>query len=204
VRLSPSPVCFPTSPDMTNPWLFILAVLTILATPGPTNTLLASGAAVSGLRRSLPLLAAELGGYLVTIDLVGLLLKPVIAAYPAIGVGMKAAVAVYLAWAAVKLWRTTGAPDGARTAVRWGNVFVATMLNPKGLIFALAIIPFGHPDVALYLLAFAVSVVGVGFLWLVAGHLLGAAAGRRRHLVPRVASLALVGFAGLIAASAFG
>ncbi|MDR3471491.1 MAG: lysine transporter LysE [Devosia sp.] len=189
---------------MTNPWLFLLAVLTVLATPGPTNTLLASGAAVSGLRRSLPLLSAELGGYLITVDLVGLLLRPEISAHPAVGVGMKIAVALYLAYAAVRLWRKTGPAGGVGTAVRWSNVFIATLLNPKGLIFALAIIPFGHPDVALYLLAFAGSVVGVGFLWLVAGHLLGAAAGERRHLVPRIASVALVGFAGLIAASAFG
>jgi len=189
---------------MTNPWFFILAVLTVLATPGPTNTLLASGAAISGVRASLPLLLAELGGYLITVDLVGFLLRPVIAANPAIAIGLKIVVALYLAYMAVRLWRRTNDATMARTAVTWRSVFVATLLNPKGLIFALVIVPFGSPDVFFYLLAFAAAVIAVGFLWLVTGNLLGAMAGEKRRLVPRIASVALVGFAGLIAASAFG
>jgi threonine/homoserine/homoserine lactone efflux protein len=36
---------------------FILAVLALLATPGPTNTLMAAAGAQRGLVRSLPLLA---------------------------------------------------------------------------------------------------------------------------------------------------
>jgi threonine/homoserine/homoserine lactone efflux protein len=189
---------------MTNPLLFLLAVLTVLATPGPTNTLLASGSAVAGIRASLPLLLAELAGYLITVDLVGFLLRPLLVAEPVIGTALKIVVALYLAYMAIQLWRRTGHATGGQAVVTWRGVFIATMLNPKGLIFALAIIPFGHPEVPLYLLAFGLSVVAVGFLWLVAGHLIGAAAGERRRLVPRIASVALVGFAGLIAASAFG
>ena len=189
---------------MTNPLLFLLAVLTVLATPGPTNTLLASAAALKGVRGALPLLLAELLGYLVTVDLVGFLLRPLLVANPAIGVALKVAVALYLVVVAVRLWRDTATEAGARVAVGWTSVFVATLLNPKGLIFALAIIPFGHPEVPFYLVAFGLSVLAVGFLWLVAGHLIGAAAGARRYLVPRIASVALVGFAGLIAASALG
>src|SRR5665213_2877257 len=90
---------------MSNPWLFILSVLTVLATPGPTNTLLATGSALAGIRASLPLLLAELFGYLITVDLVGFLLRPLLAANPAIGVGLKIAVALYLVYAAVRLWR---------------------------------------------------------------------------------------------------
>jgi len=189
---------------MTNPWLFLLAVLTVLATPGPTNTLLASGSAMAGIRASLPLLLAELAGYLITVDLVGLLLRPLLVAEPVIGIVLKVVVALYLAYMAVALWRRSGQTGAAHPVVSWRSVFIATLLNPKGLIFALAIIPFGHPEVPLYLLAFALSVATVGFLWLVAGHLVGAAAGERRGLVPRIASVALVGFAGVIAASALG
>ena len=76
--------------------------------------------------------------------------------------------------------------------------------RPVALIFALAIIPFGSPAVALYLLAFATAVPAMGLLWLAGGRLVGAAVGEKRRLVPRVASVALVGFAGLIAAWAFG
>jgi threonine/homoserine/homoserine lactone efflux protein len=190
--------------SMTNPLLFLLAVLTVLATPGPTNTLLASGSAIAGIRASLPLLLAELVGYLITVDLVGFLLRPLLAAEPVIGTALKIVVAVYLAYMAIRLWRRTGHAEGGPAAVTWRGVFVATLLNPKGLIFALAIIPFGHPEVPFYLVAFGLSVLAVGFLWLVAGHLIGAAAGARRYLVPRIASVALVGFAGLIAASALG
>ena len=189
---------------MTNPWLFILAVLTVLATPGPTNTLLATGSAVSGLRASLPLVLAELLGYLVTVDIVGFLLRPVLAAEPAIGTALKIVVALYLAYSAVRLWQRTKHGKSTINAVAWRQVFIATLLNPKGLIFALAIIPFGNQGVALYLLAFGLAVLLMGLAWLLAGHLLGAAAGEKRRLVPRIASVALIGFAGVIAASAFG
>lgn len=44
---------------MTNPFLFVLTVVTILVMPGPTNTLLATGGATVGMRRALPLALAE-------------------------------------------------------------------------------------------------------------------------------------------------
>jgi len=143
-------------------------------------------------------------GLLLLAAMVGFLLRPVIAANPAIAVGLKIVVALYLAYMAVRLWRRTNDATMAKTAVSWRGVFVATLLNPKGLIFALVIVPFGSPDVFFYLLAFAAAVIAVGLLWLVTGNLLGAMAGEKRRLVPRIASVALVGFAGLIAASAFG
>ncbi|MFY8031875.1 MAG: hypothetical protein ACOVO5_08585 [Devosia sp.] len=47
---------------MTDPLLFLAAVLTLLGTPGPTNTLLATAGATAGVRRSLPRLLGVLGG----------------------------------------------------------------------------------------------------------------------------------------------
>lgn len=56
---------------MTDPILFAFAVIAILATPGPTNALLATAGAANGLRRSLPLVPAELAGYLIAIAVGG-------------------------------------------------------------------------------------------------------------------------------------
>jgi threonine/homoserine/homoserine lactone efflux protein len=189
---------------MTNPWLFILAVLTVLATPGPTNTLLATGGAVKGIRAALPLLFAELAGYLITVDVVGWLLRPLLTSEPAIGTVLKAVVAIYLVVTAARLWRSAKRVNSGGGAVGWRQLFIATLLNPKGLVFALAIIPFGQHEIELYLLAFAAAVIVMGFAWLVGGHLVGVAAGSKRYWVPRASSVVLVGFAGLIAASAFG
>lgn len=189
---------------MTDPRLFLLAILAVLFTPGPTNTLLASGGAVRGWRGGLPLVVAELCGYLVTVDLVGFLLRPVILAFPPLGTALRIAVALYLVWAAIRLWRHVASLEAARAAVPWRSVFVATLLNPKGLVFALGIIPFGSPMIAGYLGAFAASVLLAGVCWVGVGHVIGAAAGEHRWLVPRLASVVLLGFAGLIAASAFG
>jgi threonine/homoserine/homoserine lactone efflux protein len=189
---------------LTDPWIYILAVLTVLATPGPTNTLLATGAAVKGVRASLPLLLAELAGYLVTVNLVGWLLRPLLASEPVIGAVLKVSVAIYLVFTAVRLWRDAGRTAAGDGPIGWWRLFIATMLNPKGLVFALVIIPFGRPQIGGYLLAFVAAVLIMGFAWLVAGRLVGLAAGNRRYLVPRASSVVLVGFAGLIAASAFG
>lgn len=48
-------------------WFFIGLVITILFTPGPTNTLLASSGVQVGVRKSLLLIPAEALGYIVAI-----------------------------------------------------------------------------------------------------------------------------------------
>jgi hypothetical protein len=70
------------------------------------------------------------------------------------------------------------------------------------LIFALSIIPQATPNLAWYLAGFSATVLAAGFGWIVLGVTLGAVAARRSTVLPRVASVALLGFAGLIASSA--
>jgi threonine/homoserine/homoserine lactone efflux protein len=189
---------------MTDPILFILAVLTILGTPGPTNTLLATSGAVVGIKRSIPLLMGELSGYLLAIAAIRIVLGPVIHAYPLVGIVLKIAVVAYLGWIAFRLWTHDASLTGTRT-VDAAAVFVTTLLNPKALIFALSIIPAAHPALAWFFIAFALAVPSVGFAWIAVGKIIGTASGEHNAgLVRRVASVALVGFAGLIAASVLG
>lgn len=189
---------------MRDPLIFLLGVLTLLGTPGPTNTLLATSGAVSGFRKSLPLLAGELAGYLIAIALLRLILAPIFAATPALAVVIKIAVAIYLGWIAFGLWRSPRDLEAPRAPVTLLNVFVTTLLNPKALIFALTIIPMAHPQLWFYFASFSLCTVSVGSCWILAGRAIGAAAGRNAALVPRVASVALLGFAGFVLASMFG
>lgn len=189
---------------MTDPILFILAVLTILGTPGPTNTLLATSGAAVGVKRSLPLLAGELAGYLIAVATIRLVLGPVIHAFPLVGIALKIAVVLYLGWVAFRLWTHDASLTEAQT-VGWQSVFVTTLLNPKALIFALSVIPAEHPQLAWFFVAFALAVPSVGFCWILVGRAIGAASGEKNAgVVRRIASVALVGFAGLIAASVLG
>ena len=66
--------------QMEDPLLFSLAVLTILGTPGPTNTLLATSGGAVGVKASLPLVPAEAAGYLIAIVAIGLALGAVVSA----------------------------------------------------------------------------------------------------------------------------
>lgn len=187
---------------MTDPLLFFLAVATILGAPGPTNILLATAGAAQGIRPALTLVGAALAGYLVAIAVIRIVLGPAIHAYPAAGVALKVAVAVYLVWLAVKLWRTPVVKEQPGRPVSFVAVFVTTLLNPKAVIFALTVIPQEISNLAWYIAGFSVTVFAVGSGWIVLGYGLGSAAGPRSRWLPRVAAVALVAFAGLIARSA--
>lgn len=181
---------------MQDPVLFALTVLLILGTPGPTNTLLATGGGTVGFRRALPLVPAEALGYLISILAIGLALGPVIASTPAVATGLRLAVGTYLAWLAVKLWRR-GAVDLSVAPVTARQVFLTTLLNPKALVLALGVIPFGTPGWWPYLLGFLGLLAGVAMGWIALGAALGRAAGAvgRAGLVPRLGAAAVGGFA---------
>jgi threonine/homoserine/homoserine lactone efflux protein len=177
---------------MSDPVLFLLSVVTLLCMPGPTNTLLATSAAVAGVRRSLPLLAGELAGYLSAIIVIRVALEPFIKT-DAVQICFKILIALYLAFTAVRLWNAS--ITAALSIVRTRGIFAATLLNPKAFVFAIVVIPHDVIRVAPYFMAFSACVLTTGFLWLVLGHIAG---GRFHSLVPRIASVVLGGFASLI------
>jgi threonine/homoserine/homoserine lactone efflux protein len=191
---------------MTEPLAFILAVLGLLATPGPTNTLLAASGAAVGLRRSLHLIPAEVSGYLCSILALTLVLGPVAQTWPLFGSALRVSCALWLAYLAWRHWTAAAAHGVEAQAVPFAKVFVTTLLNPKGLIFAFAIIPHlaeGNVTAALpHLAGLTALIVAVGTAWIGIGAAL-TAAGARHRWVQRVSAAVLGVFALVLSGSAF-
>jgi len=183
---------------MSNLLLFITASATILGTPGPTNTLLATSGALVGIRRSLPLIPTELAGYGCSITALASLGAIALSAFPKLGVSIRICVAIYLLFLAWRLWssdavRTT---SGTITPLR---VFITTLLNPKALIFAFVVFPpiSTFEQAILHASVFAILLtMFIATGWIVAGASMGRIAGRGGDLlISRIAAVALVGFA---------
>jgi threonine/homoserine/homoserine lactone efflux protein len=191
---------------MQDPFEFTLAVLVLLVTPGPTNTLLAASGAIAGVTRSLRLIPAELGGYLVAIVTLLFLVGPEIQDHALAIAALKILAGLWLCGSAVRLWRNArGSVSTTRTPVEPGRVFVTTLLNPKALIFAFAIIPPRSPVAAgPWLLGFSVLVALVGAFWIFLGRSLARAnAGQLAPtLISRAAAVILAVFGGALAGSA--
>jgi threonine/homoserine/homoserine lactone efflux protein len=188
-----------------SPTVFALSVLVLLATPGPTNTLLAAAGAAAGLKRSLGLVAAELGGYLTAIGLLSTVLGAVIAERPALALALKLAAGVWLACCALRLWRQSAAVEAGAAPISGRRVFLTTVTNPKALVFALVLLPpLPLPELVPWLAGFSALVMMVGSGWVALGALLArsAASVATPRRVCRAAAVALTVFATILAGSA--
>jgi threonine/homoserine/homoserine lactone efflux protein len=190
--------------------LFVLGTVLVLIMPGPTNTLLAAAGLRQGVRRSIRLTAAELAGYLVSISLWGYLLAHAAHFVSGLPTLVRAASILYIAWLAVRMWREAIAlPESARAAVGMRTLFVATLLNPKALLFAGTIFPAGAfaawPAYLQTIAVFGALLVPIGIVWIAFGAALGS--GRVTWLKPdhvqRGASVVLGMFSLLLAWSTF-
>lgn len=177
---------------------FILAVLGLLATPGPTNTLMAASGAQRGVRESLHLLLGELGGYAIAITIWIEIIGAAAAREPMVGVVAKFVAVAFLYWSAWKLWRNAGNADLRQRGITLGRVFATTLLNPKALVFAFAIFPtIGFAERLPYDAVFALLVVGTALGWMVLGAVAqqGSAGWLTSARVERITAVALVVFA---------
>lgn len=149
---------------------FIAVCASLLATPGPTNTLLATAGAEVGWRRSAALLAAELLGYLLAIAILRLALGPFIASRPIVATTLQAVVALYLVYLATALWRRSSLPLAQGRSITFARVFLTTTLNPKGLIFAFTLLPpAGFSALLPWLAVLSAEIVAIGFGWVLVG-----------------------------------
>jgi len=147
---------------------FLASASFLLMVPGPTNSLIATNGAISGLRRTVFLLPAELCAYMIAIVGWGLGLAAVARYVPAAIVAAKLAASATLILSACKLWVFGGRGRyHRRTGLQ--DVFLVTLSNPKALIFALAIVPYlkdGDLRSALpYLAALGILIPIMGVGW---------------------------------------
>jgi threonine/homoserine/homoserine lactone efflux protein len=182
--------------------MLAVGILVVLITPGPTNTLLATAGLRSGVRGAVPLIAAELAGYVVSISAWGRFLVHAAQTLPWLPSLLRAAAGAYIAWLAVSMWRAAVAlPHSTQRAGGARMLFVATLLNPKALLFASTIFPaiaFTQLPAYLFsLLVFACLAAPIALAWIALGAALGS--GRLGWLSParmqRGASIVLGVFA---------
>lgn len=186
---------------------FIFAILALLLTPGPTNTLLTVGAATRGLRASLPLLLGELAGYLAVVMPLATIAAPLLEGRPALAIALRFAAACWVLFLAIRLWRASSGnlvEDGS-SSVTIGQVFLTTVLNPKAPIIGLVIMPHGPvAQIAPALGLFSLLVLGAGTGFLVLGALVGRTPALSPRLVYRVAAFFLAVFSIGLAGTASG
>ncbi|MCG5073344.1 LysE family translocator [Paraburkholderia tagetis] len=189
--------------------LFLSGVFLVLVMPGPTNTLLAASGLARGFRRSSRLTIAEAGGYLIAISFWGMCLNTLAQIASWLPAVVRAVSAIYIAYLAVRLWNATlELTDGARKVIGMRDLFFATSLNPKAILFGGTIFPkaaFAGGMAWLEAMGlFLALLFPIGLLWVGLGAQLGAGrlgASTPKYLL-RSASLVLGAFSVTVALSA--
>ena len=152
---------------------FALAVLGLLFTPGPTNTLLAVGGASRFGHGVVRLVPAELAGYMLAVVPVWLLGEGLVRAIPDVALVLQAVAAIWVGWLAAQLWRRRTTADETAASVTTGRVFVTTLLNPKALVFGLVLLPQLQGNGWQGLGILALAILAVGTFWTGLGAVIG-------------------------------
>jgi threonine/homoserine/homoserine lactone efflux protein len=152
---------------------FLASTILVLFVPGPTNTLLATAGASLRVHKALRLAPVEVSAYALSITFLVFVIGPTVALSPLLGVLGRAGCVLWLVYSAWRLWHLeTGRAEPTRT-VRVRDVFVTTMLNPKGLLFAFFIFPTSseilNRQFLVHLGAFGITCITIGSCWILAG-----------------------------------
>lgn len=155
----------------------VLAILALLVTPGPTNSLLALAGARRGVQAALPLIPVEMAAYLTVITPLLIWGAPLVATLPMLKPILAGVAALWVARLAFALWRMPGFTDPATALVTARSVSVTTLLNPKALVMGLVLMPALHAP-ATALLVFVLILPPVSLVWITLGAGLLSRAGR--------------------------
>ena len=134
--------------------IYVLTVLALMSTPGPSQLLMLSNSAANGFRRSLATAAGDLTANALQMLAAGLGLAAIIAASATALAVIKWAGVAYLVWLGIRMIRRASpgdAADAARPAATLGNLwlqgFLTSASNPKAVVFFAALFPqFIQPD----------------------------------------------------------
>lgn len=185
---------------------FLVALSCLLIMPGPTNMVLAVAGSERGLAQGLPLILAVIAGYLTTVMVLLAFAAPLLHAHPDLARLAALAAGVWVLSLAFRLWRVSpGTGSVERDESDGLALYTTTVLNPKGLVIGLALLPQASISALVPHLVVLVLISGaVSLLWLC----LGATAIRALHrrfplVVARGAAGSLAVFAlGLIGRAA--
>lgn len=136
-----------------------LALMVLLLTPGPTNTLMLMAGVERGWTRSLWLIGVELAAYLAVIVPLALLAQGLAAQMGVLRPIVAGLAGLWVLYLAVRMWRTEPvAGQGITVTAR--RLALTTLLNPKGLIMGLVLLPAaGATGAAFGVLVLAIIVV---------------------------------------------
>lgn len=178
-----------TMPELT------LALMVLLLTPGPTNTLMLLAGTERGPGRALALIPVELAAYMAVITPLALLSQGMEGQLATLRPVVAMAAGLWVAWLAVQMWRAAPEAAGAVT-VTARRLAVTTLLNPKGLIMGLVLIPAAGAGPAAFALLAACIALVAGFWAFLGCCLPGQADGAGfPPLLRRLAALWLAGLA---------
>ena len=129
---------------MIESWLFVLAMIAVLMTPGPTNALLASSAHQKGIGQTTKLIPAELLGYFYAINIWALIIHLSAPVWPNLIHILHFLSIVYVLWLAFHLWKTSHLYqyNQKHPSIQPRELFLASLKNPKALLFAAGIFPY--------------------------------------------------------------
>lgn len=152
-----------------------LALLAVLLVPGPTNTLLLQSGIAKGLNgSSLRLIAAEWSAYIIQITAWGLVIGLLGADYSWVTSAVKVFAMCFLLYISLRLWFSVAQDLSAPlVTVSAGELFVATLTNPKGLFFVSFVAPPGTflslSEYLSFMALFSFVLIPVGIVWVSLG-----------------------------------
>lgn len=127
---------------------YVLTVLALMSTPGPSHLLMLSNSAANGFRRSLATAAGDLTANMLQMLAAGLGLSALIMTAPQAFIAIKLAGVLYLVWLGIQMLRKSFKLRHAealapRTSLKalYLQGFITSATNPKAVVFFAALFP---------------------------------------------------------------